>query len=169
MAEKLARMYGTEEDKVNCPFWHKMGACRHGTACERKHNQPLLSPTIILPHLYQNPMAILHAGTGGTVQLTKDQEETIERDFHETFVDIFDEVSKFGEVAEIQVCDNLNDHLVSFQWRACLEEEGGCGRGWCTSTGTALSPSYPALCSSPHYPPVHTRSLTPSPLTPHPS
>ena len=114
MAQRLARLYGTEEDKVNCPFWHKMGACRHGTACDRKHNQPLISPTVIFPHLYQNPMALLYAGTGGTVQLSREMEETIERDFEETFVDIFDEVSKFGEVDEIQVCENLNDHLVSY-------------------------------------------------------
>jgi splicing factor U2AF 35 kDa subunit len=35
MAERLARMYGTEEDKVNCPFYAKMGSCRHGDRCDR--------------------------------------------------------------------------------------------------------------------------------------
>ena len=29
-AEHLARIHGTEEDKVNCPFYYKIGACRHG-------------------------------------------------------------------------------------------------------------------------------------------
>eukprot|EP00662_Eupelagonemidae_sp_cell21_P001245 gene1245-18556_t len=26
----LANLYGTEKDKVNCPFYYKMGACRNG-------------------------------------------------------------------------------------------------------------------------------------------
>lgn len=29
-AEHLADIYGTEKDKVNCPFYWKIGACRHG-------------------------------------------------------------------------------------------------------------------------------------------
>jgi len=34
-AEHLARIHGTEEDKVNCPFYFKIGACRHGDKCSR--------------------------------------------------------------------------------------------------------------------------------------
>ena len=30
MAEQLARIFGTEEDRVNCPFYFKIGACRNG-------------------------------------------------------------------------------------------------------------------------------------------
>ena len=30
MAEHLARIFGSEEDRVNCPFYFKMGACRNG-------------------------------------------------------------------------------------------------------------------------------------------
>ena len=61
MASHLAKLFGTEEDKVNCPFFYKMGACRHGAACDRKHHHPTSSPTIMLPHLYQNPLAALYA------------------------------------------------------------------------------------------------------------
>lgn len=43
MAQRLARIFGTEEDKVNCAFYHKIGACRHGDRCNRLHNKPLLS------------------------------------------------------------------------------------------------------------------------------
>ena len=35
MAERLARLFGTEEDKVNCSFFFKIGACRHGEKCTR--------------------------------------------------------------------------------------------------------------------------------------
>ena len=64
MAEHLARVYGTEDDKVNCSFYHKMGACRHGAQCGRQHNKPVLSQTLLLAHLYANPLAVHGAYTG---------------------------------------------------------------------------------------------------------
>ena len=109
MAEKLSKLFGTEEDKVNCPFFYKMGACRHGAQCDRKHHHPLSSPTVMVPHLFQNPMSAVVA-RGGTV--SREEEAAMARDYEQTFIDIFDEVSRYGEVDEIQVCDNLNDHLV---------------------------------------------------------
>lgn len=54
-AEHLARIHGTEEDKVNCPFYFKIGACRHGDRCSRQHNKPPFSQTILLKHMYKNP------------------------------------------------------------------------------------------------------------------
>lgn len=33
MADRLARIYCTEYDQVNCPFYFKMGACRYGQSC----------------------------------------------------------------------------------------------------------------------------------------
>ncbi|CAM6016823.1 unnamed protein product [Sphagnum balticum] len=30
MAENLASIFGTEKYGVNCPFYFKIGACRHG-------------------------------------------------------------------------------------------------------------------------------------------
>eukprot|EP00667_Euglena_gracilis_P018869 EG_transcript_20135 len=34
-----------------------MGACRHGDKCSRIHNRPVLSQTILIPHMYLNPIA----------------------------------------------------------------------------------------------------------------
>ena len=51
MAQHLAKIFGTEEDKVNCPFYLKMGACRHGDRCSRIHNRPVLSQTILLQNM----------------------------------------------------------------------------------------------------------------------
>ena len=51
-AEHLARIHGTEEDKVNCPFYFKIGACRHGDKCSRQHHKPPFSQTIIVPHMW---------------------------------------------------------------------------------------------------------------------
>lgn len=52
MALKLAKLYGTEEDKVNCPFYFKIGACRYGDKCLRIHNKPPYSQTILFKHMY---------------------------------------------------------------------------------------------------------------------
>ena len=55
MAQHLAKIFGTEEDKVNCPFYFKIGACRHGDRCSRQHHKPPFSQTMIVQHMYQNP------------------------------------------------------------------------------------------------------------------
>ena len=41
MADRLAKIFGTEEDRVNCPFYFKLGACRNGDYCNRRHNRPI--------------------------------------------------------------------------------------------------------------------------------
>jgi splicing factor U2AF subunit len=73
-AEYLATIFGTEKDKygythpemcllcllavfrVNCPFYFKIGACRHGDKCERRHNKPSLSQTLLITHMWPNPL-----------------------------------------------------------------------------------------------------------------
>ena len=40
-------------------------ACRHGDRCSRHHNKPNLSPTILLPNLYQNPSLNAPLGPDG--------------------------------------------------------------------------------------------------------
>jgi splicing factor U2AF subunit len=45
MANYLASIFGTEQDKVNCSFYYKIGACRHGDRCSRKHVKPSYSQT----------------------------------------------------------------------------------------------------------------------------
>uniref|UniRef100_A0A915AC15 C3H1-type domain-containing protein n=1 Tax=Parascaris univalens TaxID=6257 RepID=A0A915AC15_PARUN len=55
-AEYLASIYGTEKDKVNCSFYFKIGACRHGEKCSRTHIMPSFSQTVLLKNLYHNPL-----------------------------------------------------------------------------------------------------------------
>lgn len=54
MTSKLAKIFCTEEDQVNCPFYFKTGACRYGDKCARIHNKPPYSHTILLKKMYQN-------------------------------------------------------------------------------------------------------------------
>ena len=62
MAEHLASNFGTEKDRVNCPFYFKIGVCRHGDRCSRLHNRPTASQTLLLANMYQSPDAGFHGG-----------------------------------------------------------------------------------------------------------
>ncbi len=81
MADRLAKIFGTEEDKycffvlttthhrVNCPFYYKIGACRHGDRCSKQHTKPILSQTIIIHHMYENPPAAIAFAEGNEITL----------------------------------------------------------------------------------------------------
>ena len=112
MAKHLARIHGTEEDKVNCPFYFKIGACRHSDRCSRLHHKPAFSPTILIKHLYRHPVRLAEiqqkAGTGGAEAI--DQEQANE-DFLVFFEDLYVELSKFGRIEGLHVVENLGDHV----------------------------------------------------------
>ncbi|XP_074594035.1 splicing factor U2af 38 kDa subunit-like isoform X2 [Brevipalpus obovatus] len=108
MAEYLASIFGTEKDKVNCSFYFKIGACRHGERCSRIHNKPTFSQTILLSNLYQNPQNNAQSAEGKTMS-----DEEAQKHFDDFFEDVFVELEdKYGEIEEMNVCDNLGDHLV---------------------------------------------------------
>jgi splicing factor U2AF 35 kDa subunit len=100
----------TEADRDNCPFYYKIGACRHGETCNRKHNYPPFSQTILIKGMYYSPMIpivnksddVIKELDMSTYQLTID-------DFYE---EIVDEFSKLGQLEDIQVLENLNDHMI---------------------------------------------------------
>jgi splicing factor U2AF subunit len=102
MADFLSRIHGTEEDKVNCPFYLKIGSCRHGDACERTHLKPAFSETLLFKHMYQNPF---WECTG-----IPDQEK-LQAEFDAFYCDVFSEVVKVGEVKHMVVVENTGEHL----------------------------------------------------------
>lgn len=110
MAERLAKIFGTEEDKVNCPFYFKIGACRHGETCTRIHNKPPISQTMVLPHLYDNPPAAVAFADG----LDVPQENLVEavNHFEDFYEEVFMELAKYGELDEIVVADNIGEHMI---------------------------------------------------------
>lgn len=103
MADYLASIYGTEKDKVNCSFYFKIGACRHGDRCSRKHVKPTFSQTVLISNVYHNPS---HDPNN---QMT---EEQLQQHFDLFFEDFFVELAKYGEIEEMNICDNVGDHLV---------------------------------------------------------
>jgi Zinc finger C-x8-C-x5-C-x3-H type (and similar) len=100
MALHLASIFGTEMDKVNCSFYYKIGACRHGDRCSRKHVKPSYSQTILLPNLYQNP---------AYDPKNKMNASQLQNHFDAFYEDFWCEMCKYGEIEEVVVCDNNND------------------------------------------------------------
>jgi splicing factor U2AF 35 kDa subunit len=136
MANYLASIFGTEQDKVstyssshlppvphpylrltypsrkqqvNCSFYYKIGACRHGDRCSRKHVKPSYSQTILLPNLYQNP---------AYDPKNKMNPSQLQNHFDAFYEDFWCEMCKYGEIEEVVVCDNNNDRtFVSLSFR----------------------------------------------------
>ncbi|KAG2674505.1 hypothetical protein I3760_13G140000 [Carya illinoinensis] len=120
MAEHLASIFGTEKDRVNCPFYFKIGACRHGDRCSRLHTKPSISPTLLLSNMYQRPDMIT---PGVDAQGHPIDPRTIQRHFEEFYEDLFEELGKYGEIESLNVCDNLADHMVGNVYVQFREEE----------------------------------------------
>lgn len=110
MAERLAKLFGTEEDKVNCSFFFKIGACRHGDKCTRLHYKPPVSQTLLIPHMYENPPIALAMAEGA--QIPEEQAMEAVRHFEDFYEEVFLELANYGELEELIVCDNIGDHLV---------------------------------------------------------
>lgn len=110
MSDRMDRGFANDEDRVNCPFYYRIGACRNGDRCNRMHNRPSVSSTLLLPHMYP--------GTPETMQVSNDEDwddatynkaqEHCEMFFEEVFL----ELSKYGEVEDMVVCDNVSEHMV---------------------------------------------------------
>jgi len=134
MAKHLARIHGTEEDKVNCPFYFKIGACRHSDRCSRLHHKPAFSPTILIKHLYRHPVrqAELQQAAlvqpGGQASEPADPTSLVDReqateDFLVFYEDLYVELSKFGRIEALHVCDNLGDHMIGHVYCKFHDEE----------------------------------------------
>ncbi|KAJ5950000.1 Splicing factor U2AF 23 kDa subunit [Penicillium verhagenii] len=100
MANYLASIFGTEQDKVNCSFYYKIGACRHGDRCSRKHVKPSYSQTVLMPNMYQNP---------AYDPKNKMNPSQLQNHFDAFYEDVWCEMCKYGELEELVVCDNNND------------------------------------------------------------
>ncbi|XP_050367336.1 splicing factor U2af small subunit B-like [Argentina anserina] len=120
MAEHLASIFGTEKDRVNCPFYFKIGACRHGDRCSRLHTKPSVSPTLLLSNMYQRPDMIT---PGVDAQGHRIDPRQMQSHFEEFYEDLFQELSKYGEIESLNVCDNLADHMVGNVYVQFSEED----------------------------------------------
>ncbi|KAJ9184420.1 hypothetical protein P3X46_004150 [Hevea brasiliensis] len=122
MAEHLASIFGTEKDRVNCPFYFKIGACRHGDRCSRLHTKPSISPTLLLSNMYQRP-DMLTPGVDPSAQSQSLDPRKTQDHFEDFYQDLFEELSKYGDIESLNICDNLADHMVGNVYVQFREEE----------------------------------------------
>lgn len=121
-AEYLASIYGTEKDKVNCSFYFKIGACRHGDKCSRTHIQPSFSQTVLLKNLYHNPVIDMRQADAFSKvgQVNRDEQQYFDDFFEEIFAELND---KYGEIEEMNVCDNIGEHMIGNVYVKFYREE----------------------------------------------
>lgn len=90
-------------DRNVCLFYIRIGACRHGEKCTKKHIKPVRSNTILLSNLYQNP------------ELNKNEKDLnpkqIQEYFENFYKDIFIKLSLIDQIRDLVVCENENNHL----------------------------------------------------------
>jgi len=121
MAEALARIFGTEEDRVNCPFYFKIGACRNGDQCNRLHNRPTMSQTLLLSHMYPNtPEALALANDE---PWDDDMYDRAQQHLEAFYIEVFLELANYGEIEDVVVVDNLCDHLIGNVYVKYYHEE----------------------------------------------
>eukprot|EP01127_Copromyxa_protea_P011495 TRINITY_DN288_c0_g1_i2.p1 TRINITY_DN288_c0_g1~~TRINITY_DN288_c0_g1_i2.p1 ORF type:complete len:385 (+),score=104.72 TRINITY_DN288_c0_g1_i2:36-1190(+) len=118
MAFHLQNIYGTEQDRVNCPFYFKIGACTYGERCSRLHNKPSESQTLVMINHYVCPFTNYGPNSEPLFDLRAAQEHL--DDYYE---DVFLEMAGFGEIEEVYVCRNLGDHLAGNCYIKYYEEE----------------------------------------------
>jgi splicing factor U2AF 35 kDa subunit len=114
---------GTEEDKINCPFYFKIGACRHSDRCSRLHHRPAFSPTLLVKHIYRHPVRLAELQQAATAGETLVDEKQAMEDFLCFYEDLFLELSKFGRIDELHICDNLGDHMIGHVYCKFFNEE----------------------------------------------
>ena len=91
---------------------------RHGDRCSRIHNKPTISQTLLMPNMYHNPaLQVTPAGPAMT------DPRALQEHFEDFYEDIFEELDKFGEVENLNVCDNQADHLVGNVYVKFKDEE----------------------------------------------
>jgi len=113
-AEYLASIFGTEKDKVNCSFFFKIGACRHGDKCSRIHNRPTFSQTVLLQNMYINPkLDMRQIGADAALRPGAQVDPEEQAHFDDFFEEVFCELEdQYGEIEEMNVCDNLGEHMI---------------------------------------------------------
>jgi splicing factor U2AF 35 kDa subunit len=102
-ARYLARIHGTEQDAKNCPFYHKMGACRHGATCSRVHIHPKFSRVVLLKHLWNETLG--------------------DEEYEDFYVEVYTEFERFGVLESLCVVDNDCEHLRGSVYATYVEEE----------------------------------------------
>lgn len=98
-----------QKDSIYCTFYQRTGACAHGEVCSKMHIRPTVSSSLLLRNMYPNPSKFIELLPPNSLSI---DDETIQANFDEFYLDIYNELKKFGTITDFLVADNLCDHLV---------------------------------------------------------
>lgn len=74
-----------------------------------------------LHHRYQNPVVTAPLGPDGLPMQV--DERWVQNFYEEFYEDVFEEVAQFGEIENLNVCDNIADHMVGNVYIKFRDEE----------------------------------------------
>lgn len=94
-ARHLLHLFSMDSQAV-CTFYQKIGACRHGDKCSRKHIRPTESKTVLLANLYTQ---------------SAEKNKVSPEAFDQFYADIYTHAAQSGEIEQMVVCENENFHL----------------------------------------------------------
>merc|ERR1712216_669641 len=106
----MGRGFVSEEDRLNCPFYFRIGACRNGDKCIRNHARPNASPTLLIPHMYSNIAESMSVANDEPWE--EEQYDTAQDHIESFFEEAFLELARYGEIEDMVVCDNVSDHML---------------------------------------------------------
>lgn len=110
--EVIASLFMKEPEKtIKCPFYYKIGACRHGERCTKMHREPTCSPTVLLKNFYWSPLNQFKS-FHHIIPLHQYSADELQRHFDETYEELYVEIErKYGELEDLLICDNIAEHL----------------------------------------------------------
>ncbi|CAD7955695.1 unnamed protein product [Amoebophrya sp. A120] len=115
-SEPLCRpLYGStalfaEDAHGTCPFYLKIGACRHGDQCSRHHVRPTSSQTLLLSHMYPVPAAAVKIAAGGLWE--EETYNAVQKHLEDFYDEVFHELATYGEIEDMIVADNVSEHML---------------------------------------------------------
>lgn len=115
------RGFINDEDRINCPFYFKIGSCRNGDRCNRMHSKPTSGQTILIPHMYPmipDAMAVANDDEWDDETYARAQEH-----FENFYEEVFGELAKFGEIEDMIVLDNVSEHMLGNVYCKYYREE----------------------------------------------
>ncbi|OUM66348.1 hypothetical protein PIROE2DRAFT_40869, partial [Piromyces sp. E2] len=96
-----------------CQFFKRTGACRFGNQCDRIHDKPTYSKTIIIRNMFDLGNEIMSAYLFDENEMIEYDEDSKDKyiKFKEFYDDVYPEFSKYGEIDHFYVCNNIIPHL----------------------------------------------------------
>jgi len=98
------------DERALCPFYMKIGACRHGDQCSRQHNKPTSALGLLLAHMYPNTHESLLIAT--EEPWTDEMYEKAQAHIEQFYSEVFLELANYGEIEDMVVVDNASDHMI---------------------------------------------------------